>query len=319
MKKEIKISKGLRYFLISLLLAFLFFGGINYFQGNLEDFFFFKETKNLPLRAQISQDFFEEFRPFRNWEIEKTEIEAEAAIAVFLDSKGKEKVLFEKNSRQKLPVASLTKLMTALIVLENYDLSQNVEISEVLSEDNGQLKIGEKFEIGDLLYFLLISSDNGAAKALAKEMGLKSFVFLMNKKAQALGMERTFFVNPTGLDPDYDQEVSNFSTAQDLVILAKSALRQPLIYKILATSEIEIYSRENLISHKLENTNELLGTFPEVLVGKTGWTPKARGCLMVMTKAGKNKGKIISVILGSDNRFEEMEKLISWIDKAYIF
>lgn len=318
-EKKIKISRGLTYFLISLLLSFLFFAGLNYFQGNLEDFFFWQETKNLPLTAQLNQEFFENFKPFRNWNIENPQIGAQAALSVFINADGQEKVLFEKNSRQRLPIASLTKLMTALIALENYDLSRVIEISEHLPENNGQLKRGEKFEVKDLLYFLLVNSDNGAARALADKMGIQSFVFLMNKKAKALGMENTYFVNPTGLDPDNPKELSNFSTVRDLVILGKAAFKRPIIAKILSTPEIEIYSREALISHKLKNTNELLTKMPDLLVGKTGWTPQAKGCLMVMTKAPQNKGRIVSVILGSDNRFEEMKALINWLDRAYIF
>lgn len=309
------------YFLTSFLVTFLFFGGINYLQGNLEDFFIWQENKKFPLRAQINQDFLENLKPFRNWKVDNIEIEAKAAISVFINDKGQKKILFAKDSHKKLPIASLTKLMTALIVSENYDFSQIIETSEKLPEDNGQPKVGEKFEVGDLLYFLLMTSNNGAGNALAKTIGYNSFIFLMNKKAQDLGMANTYFVNPTGLDPDRPDEITNFSTARDLAVLGNIAYENPVISRILATSEIEIYSRENLTPYKLENTNELLGKMPEILAGKTGWTPKAGGCLIVVTKAPKNaeKGEIISVILGSEKRFEEMEKLITWIKKAYIF
>ena len=312
------MTKNFRYFLASFLLSFFFFLGINYFQKNLEDFFFWQETKNLVLSARIEKSF-ERFRPFRNWKVKGINLQAKAVLSVFIDDKGEEKVLFEKNSQQRLPIASLTKLMTALVALENYELSRPVKIAKILPEDNGQLKIGEKFEVKDLLYFLLISSNNTAAHALSEIMGSQSFVFLMNKKAQQIGMKETFFFNPTGLDPDDPGKLSNFSTAKDLLILLKTVSKNQLISEILLTPEIEIYSREKLILHKLENTNELLKKRFEILAGKTGWTPQAKGCLAVVVKAPRNKGKIIFIILGSEKRFEEMEKLIDWTKKAYVF
>lgn len=314
------ISKEFKYLIISFLLSFLFFGGVNYLENNLKDFFFWQEIAKNPqiLTAQLAVEFeIENIKPIRKKDIPNFELEAKSGISVLVRKNGSEKVLFEKNPRQRLSIASLTKLMTALLVLDNYELSQIVEISEKLPENNSQLKVGEKFEIGDLLYFLLITSDNQAAQDLAKIMGFKSFVFLMNKKTQELGMTDTFFVNPTGLDPNKPSDLDNFSTARDLIILGKTAFANPTVLEILGTPEIEIYSRENLIIHKLKNTNELLGKLPEILVGKTGWTPQAGGCLIVVTKAPKNRGEIISVILGSDNRFEEMKKLIDWVYQSY--
>lgn len=312
------MSKNLEYFFFSFFLSSLFFLAINYSQALLEDFFFFQATKDLPLKAQISQEYFERFRPFRNWKIENLEIQAKSALSVLIDSKGEEKILFEKNSQEKLPIASLTKLMTALVSLENYDLSQIVEITERLPNVDNQPKIGEKFEVGDLLYFLLITSDNQIAENLAKIIGKENFVFLMNKKAKELLMENTYFINPSGLDSKELGKPDNLSTAKDLAILAKEVFKNPFLFKVLSTNEIEIYSRENQSSYKLKNTNELLGK-SEILAGKTGWTPKARGCLIVLTSAPKNKGEVISIILGSENRFEEMEKLLNWIKSAYIF
>lgn len=316
---KIRPSKNFSYFIIALLLTLLVSVGINYFQGELEDFFVWQQTKNLPQTAQLEKDFFERFRPFRNWKIKSPEIAAKAAISVFFEKGGKEKVLFEKNAHQKLPFASLTKLMTALVVLENYPLSKTITITEKLPESNGQLQRGEKFAVKDLLYFLLVASDNDAAFNLAKEIGLPSFVFLMNKKARQLHMKNTFFSNPTGLDPDNDKEGENLSTAEDLALLGKAVFEKPLLAKILSTPEIEIYSQENLTPHHLENTNKLLEEKPEILGGKTGWTPRAGGCLLIVSEAPKNKGKIVSVILGSEARFKELEKLITWIEKAYLF
>ncbi len=315
-----KYLTGFKYFLVSFLLSFWFFAGINYFQEKLEDFFFLEETKKFSLEARVDQNSWEELKPFRNWKIDEPEIEAKAVLSIFFDKEGRTRTLFAENSHQRLRIASLAKLMTALIALENYELSQIIETPRGLTRENNRLREGEKFTVKDLLYFLLITSDNGAAQALAKEMGFESFIFLMNRKAHKLGMENTFFVNPTGLDPDSPQGVGNFSTAKDLVILGKAAFERPLILEILATPKIRIYSRKNFTLYELENTNRLLDAFPETLIiGKTGQTPQAKECLMTTIKAPQNKGKIISVILGSDNRFKETKELLDWIKKAYIF
>lgn len=313
------MTRNLKFFFISFLITSFLCWGLNLWEENLEEFFFWQKTRNLSLRAEMNQEFFEKFRPFRNWHVGNLEIEAKAGISVFIDHKGEEKVLFAKEVSKRLPIASLTKLMTAMVAMENYDPLQVVKIEKILPEDNGELKLGEKFTVKDLLYFLLISSNNTAGNTLAEIMGRDSFLFLMNKKAKALGMEDTFFFNPTGLDPNVPQDKNNFSTAKDLVILAKIISENQFLTGILLTPEIEIYSQEDFISHKLKNTNELLKKEIQILAGKTGWTPQARGCLAIVTKAPKKKGKIISVILGSEKRFEEMERLIRWVEKAYIF
>lgn len=314
------MTKALNYFLASLLGSALAFLGMNYLATTLEDFFFWQERQYYTaLAAQLNQSFEQEFRPFRNWKVKEYELEAAAGLVVLIDNQGREKVLFEKEAQKKLPIASLTKLMTALVVLDSYDLSRIVEIREVLKEGNGQLRRGEKFEVQDLLSFLLMTSDNEAAHTLAKERGGAEFVLLMNEKARALGMTDTSFVNPTGLDPDSPQEAFNVSTPRDLISLVRVSAESSLLREILSTPEIEIYSRERLIPHRLKNTNELLEERSDVLLGKTGWTPKAKGCLVLITRAPRDQGEIVSVILGSENRFEEMEQLIDWTKKAYLF
>lgn len=317
----------IRVVLIFFLLGLLLVGFI--FQKNLEDFLFWREmTKNPQLLAsQVNQQILEEklknLKPLRNWQVEELKIKAKSAISVLLNDEGRQRILFEKNSNKILPIASLTKLMTANIVLENYDLSREIQISEkaVTQEgETGKLKAGKIFPTKYLLYPLLIESSNGAAFSLVNdynEMGEEKFVELMNLKAKELGLKNTNFVNFTGLDPqtkfglEEPNRTLNSSTAEDLVKLTQYLLKKPLIWEILSTQKFNRYEAE------LINTNKLLKEIPGVIGGKTGYTEKAGGCMLLVLKAPKNQGLLINIILGSGDRFGEMEKLVNWVNIAY--
>ena len=314
----------LKIFLISLLISLPFWWGVNVFQENLEDFLFWKGMADNPqlLTAQIIQEEkLESLKPIRNWQIEDLKIEAKSVISVLVDSQNSEKILYEKAGNKKLPIASLTKLMTANVVLENYDLSQKIRISETAvdqEEEFGKLKAGKTFQVKYLLYPLLMESSNDAAYALANdynEMTEESFVSLMNLEAESLGLENTHFVNPTGLDSNPPTAL-NYSTAEDLVNFTKYLLKKPLIWEILSTPKFDLYGPE------LINTNELLGynlptTQINIIGGKTGWTPEAGGCFLLVMEVPRSSGYIINVILGSGDRFEEMKKLVDWLYQAY--
>jgi len=322
------MSKNFKFFFTVFLVSLLFWWGVNLFEKQLEDFFFWQEISQNPqvFTAQLDLERkLESLKPFPKRDIKDLEIGAKSAISVFVNQEGDFKILFEKDSDKKLPIASLTKLMTALVVLENYDFSQTVEISEeaVLQESEfGNLKIGEKFLVRDLLYPLLMESSNDAAYALAEMIGVKEFVDLMNIKTANLNLEKTFFVNPTGLDPENPAELTNYSTAEDLVKLGYYLRKnQKFLWEVLGTREYNLYSPDRIFHHQLKNTNELLNESAswrtQIIGGKTGWTPEAQGCLLLVYKAPKNRGEIINVVLDSENRFEEMKKLINWLNEAY--
>lgn len=285
------MTKNLKIFLASLLISLPFWWGVNLSQQELEDFLFWSKMAHNPklLTAQVVQEeTLSKLKPIRNWQVEDLKIEAEAAISVFMNNNGSERILFEKNSDKKLPIASLTKLMTAKVVLEHYDIS--------------------KTEIVTKLYSLLITSDNKAADALAEMIGKDAFVDLMNLEAKNLGMENTRFFNSTGLDPEVNKDRVNQSTAKDLIKLSKEiTTNQPLIWEITTLPGFE----DNL------NTNELLEEFPGIIGGKTGFTILAKGCLILVLKAPNSKGKVINVILGSPDRFRDMRELIDWVNSAY--
>lgn len=305
---------NLKYFFLAVLISLPFWWGINIFGKNLEEVFYLQEISQNPkiFLAQLNLGQVKEtIAPFQK-EIENFQIKAESAISVWLSSENQEKILFEKEIDKVLPIASLTKLMMANLVLEYYpDLSKIVEISpEAVFQngDQGNLKVGERLTIENLLYIMLIESSNDAAYALSEVISPEAFGDLMNLEARYLGMENTHFVDPMGLSPE------NRSTARDLVVLTKNLLGKPLIWEILGKPEFNLYTPDGIFHHKLQNTNELLGKIPGIIGGKTGYLPEAKECLLLVFKAPKNnEGVIINIILGAENKFEEMEKLINLV------
>lgn len=308
------MTKGLKYFLIAFLISIPFSFGINLFGKNLEDFFFWREIVRNPqlFTAQINIGALK-----KNSSAPSLEIQAKSAISVLIDSSGEEKIVFEKESDKVLPIASLAKLMVADIVMEYYDLSQVVKISEaaVFQEgDFGNLKVGEELSIKNLLYIMLIESSNDAAYALTEQISEDGFVELMNLEAKYLGMENTHFEDSMGISPQTQ------SNEKDLVILTKHLLEKPLIWEILKKPEFDLYTPDKIFHHKLINTNEILrewGSDLEIIGGKTGYTPEAGGCLLLVLKLSKD-GYLINIILGSEDRFSEMKQIIDFIKNARI-
>jgi D-alanyl-D-alanine carboxypeptidase len=317
-----------KIFLTAFVLSLPFWWGINLLEAELKDFFFWQEISQNPriFTAQIAlEEKLKELKPIRNKNIEDLTIEGKSAISFFLSNEGKEKILFGKNINQKLPIASLTKLMTALVVLKYYDLSKEIKISKeaVAQEENfGKLEVGKVFPAKYLLYPLLMESSNDAAFALANDyegMTERGFVELMRWEAEKLRLNNTFFDNPTGLDPEESGTELNYSTAFDLIKLTKELLKKPLIWEILATPKYTLYGPE------LINNNELLfddsiNWRKRIVGGKTGYTEMSGGCMLLVIRAPKNQGYLINVVLGTSNnhnRFNEMKKLVNWLEEAY--
>ena len=318
-----KKSRNFNYFLIFLLLSPLLWLGSNILEERLKDFFYWLELAENPhlmasQERQLSfQNRLRELKPVRIKNVPDLEISAKSAISVLVDKQGKERILFEKEKDIKLPIASLTKLITAKIVIDNYDLSKKIKISEeaVNQEENfGKLSAGKILSVKYLLYPLLMESSNDAAYALSNDydgMTEEKFLQLMNEKSINFGLQNTYFANSTGLDPEKPEEPKNYSTAFDLAKLAENLLEDKLLWEILAVPSFNSYGPE------LSNTNALLGKLPRIVGGKTGYTEEALGCFLLVIEAPRGKGYIISVILGSSDRFGEMEKLAAWLYQAY--
>jgi len=250
--------------------------------------------------------------------IEEPEISAKAAIAIDLNSEQqKNNILYQKNSNQKLPIASLTKIMTAVIAIEELNLEEVIKISKnsVFTDgDNGGLIIEEELILKNLLYFMLVESSNDAAMAVANDNGqiqYTNFIALMNEKAKELGLNNTYFTDPSGLSEE------NQSTVLEMANLVKYALNLPLLSEILRTQKTTINSLDNKFIHNLINTNKLLGKIPIILGGKTGFTTEAGGCMLTFSNINNNY--LITVVLGSKNREDDTEKLINWAQTAWIW
>ena len=298
--------------LASFALWFLAGTGIS----TLKDLFFWRELTRLSaasspdtLREQL-----EEVRPTAKPGVTPPEIRAEAAFSLLVTSEGKERVLFAKNQDSALPIASLTKLVTALVSLESYNLEEQVLVSaHAIAEegDQGMLLEGQTLSVQEMLYPLLLQSSNDAAVALAEHMGQENFLKRMNHRAQTLQLAQTSFMNPNGLDPEDLDQLPNLSSARDLAELAVFVKRQhPQIFKILVLPRFGPYV----------NTNEFVrsnGWETKVLGGKTGQTDLAQGCLILLLQSPENKGYTVNVILGAADRFGEMRKLVDWTHDGF--
>ena len=312
-----KIDSNLLFFVIAFFARSFIFFGINNLGRNIEDYVFFREvTKNPEIfKAQVNlENILEERARKKNAEKNPLELSAKSAVSIlFSPDSGVENILFEKDSDIVLPIASLTKLMMADVVLENYDLNKIIKISDkAVSQEGemGNLKVGEELSVENLLYITLIESSNDAAYALSEALPPDVLVHLMNLEAKYLGMTNTNFNDPMGISPQ------NQSTGKDLVILTKHLLdKQPLVWEILKKQEYELKSPDGVLHHKLINTNEILrewGAKLEIVGGKTGYTFQANGCFVLVLKVADN-GYLINVILGSDDRFGEMKQLVDWL------
>jgi D-alanyl-D-alanine carboxypeptidase len=241
------------------------------------------------------------------------QLAAKAAISVEIEN-GQPRLLFAKNEDRSMPIASLTKLMTAAVVFEHYDLSQKVIISQAAMDQEGEqgdLQLGQTLSVEDLLYIMLIESSNRAAYALAEYVGPDQFVAAMNVYAQDIGLSETHFADASGLNPD------SYSSAKDLVSLTRYLFdKYPLFREIIGLKQYNLYLDDGMFHHTLVNTNELLGQ-DHIIGGKTGFTNEAKGCVMTIQSGSQQGAYIINVILGSDNRFKEMGDMIHWINAPH--
>jgi D-alanyl-D-alanine carboxypeptidase len=254
------------------------------------------------------------YLPARDFNVPEPVLSAKAAVLFDVQSG---RFLFSKNPNQRLPIASITKLMSAVVILENLDLNEVFTVSpENINVDGkgADFYRNEQLRGIDLFKIMLIKSSNDAALAFATAARKKGidFVAKMNEKAQTIGMFNTKFADPAGLD-----DWGGFSTASDLVKLMSCAGEHDLISRVLKTKSATVTSAAGGTIHHLTNTNRLLGQVPEVIMGKTGYTDGALGAIALETKIDQGQNVLISVILGSNDRFGEAAKLIQWGKEAY--
>jgi D-alanyl-D-alanine carboxypeptidase (penicillin-binding protein 5/6) len=242
-------------------------------------------------------------------EVSKDPPPISAAAAILIDSNSGE-VLYGKNDDARMYPASTTKIMTAILILENGDLSEEVTVSEHAAETQDSplsLKPGEKLTLEDLLYAILVRSGNSAAVAAAEHIAgsEKAFVEMMNRRAKELGATGTHFVNPNGLhDPDH------YTTASDLAKIARHAITFDKFNRIVATGHYVLGRSISVENSYISNHNRLLGSYPGADGIKTGYTNEAGRCLV--GSATHDGWRLISVVLNSKDYVADTAALLDY-------
>lgn len=244
-----------------------------------------------------------------------------------------ERILYERNAEEKIYPASVTKLMTAILVVENCELDEIVTVSEnaVFSVPSGyvnaNLQVGEELTVEDLLYVMLIPSANDAANALAEHVGgsIESFSAMMNTRAKELGCTGSNFTNPSGL-----QEKEHYTTTRDLYLIAKEAITKPIIRKIIKTTQYTLPETNKYTDLKLKRifttTNYMIRSSltkyycDYCIGGKTGYTTEAKNC--VIEYAEKDGIELIAIVMGENasvkgKKFLDAKTMFEHVFKNY--
>jgi D-alanyl-D-alanine carboxypeptidase (penicillin-binding protein 5/6) len=244
---------------------------------------------------------------------------AEQSSSAILMEQDSGSVLYEKNSHEKLPPASMTKIMTLILVMEAIDKGKinwndKVRVSEYAASMGGSqifLEPGEQMTVEDMVKGIAIGSANDASVAMAEHLSgsMESFVQLMNEKAKQLGLKDTFFKNPTGLPT-----AGHYTSAHDMALMGKELLKHEEVTKF--TGLYEDYLRENTDKKFwLVNTNRLVKFYPGVDGLKTGFTNEAKYCLTAT--ANKNGMRVIAVVMGAPTPKERNAQITSMLDYAF--
>ena len=246
-----------------------------------------------------------------------------SAEAVYVLDTTTSEVLYQKQAHRQLPLASITKVMTALVAHESAHAGRVITITDTALEAEGDIGLfsGEKWRLEDLLHVVLLTSSNDGARALAEAFGgagqasgneTPSFVDTMNETARRLGLSRTFFLNETGLDEHDEQVPGAYGSARDVAHLFAYALAE--IPEYLGVTNMQAVERVSVsdVVHTATNTNKSVNTVPGLLASKTGYTDLAGGNLVTAVSVGLNR-PIIFVVLGStpEGRFSDMEQLVA--------
>lgn len=236
---------------------------------------------------------------------------AKSAILMDMDS---HRIIYGKDINYTQSVASISKIMTAISVIENTNIEKEIVVGDEILKAYGSgiyVKQGEKLKIKDLLYGLMMRSGNDAALVLAKNTSgsIEDFVKLMNENAKKIGMKNTTFNNPSGLD----EEKGNISSSYDMALLMSYAMKNKQFRKIVSTKEYTLKTDKNV--YKWRNKNKLLYSYKYTTGGKTGFTKIAKRTLV--TSASKNGLNLTIVTINDGNDFKDHENLYEEAFKNY--
>ena len=233
-------------------------------------------------------------------------IETSARSAIMMDTDTK-RILYSKNINEQRSVASISKIMTAILAIESGKMDDIVTIGDEIDKSYGSgiyIEKGEEITLRDLVYGLMLRSGNDASYAIANYVDGDNFVDLMNNKAKEIGMVNTVFNNPNGLD----EEAGNYSTAYDMAILTSYATKIEEYQKIVGTKQHVV--KTNKKTYLWINKNKLLFDYPNVTGGKTGFTRKAKRTLV--TTASKDDLNLVVVTLNDGNDFVDHKNLFEY-------
>lgn len=270
------------------------------------------------------------FIPVREANARDLKIWAGSSVAIDV---GSGTILHYDNGRKRTQIASLTKMMTAILAMENIkDLNEEVVITKEALDVSGtivgcptsvfcngnRMYEGEKVKVIDLMKAMLMNSANDAATILGIQIAGSSdkFVQMMNDETKKLGLKDTHFCTPSGLEID-GQEDQCYSSAYDIARVAAYSLQYDTIWNIMRISEDRFYSTDGKYMHELKNTDQLLNNLPNCIGGKTGFTPMAGKSLLLGATDPSGKHKIIAVVLNDETRWEDMKTLIDWVFENY--
>ncbi len=242
-----------------------------------------------------------------NARAEGVDVSANAAVVMEATTG---RVLYEKNAHEKMPMASTTKVMTALVALEYGNLNDIVTVSKNASGVEGSsiwLSVGEKMSLSDMLYGLMLASGNDAAVAIAEHVGgsVDAFVEMMNKKAQEIGAYDTHFMNPNGLPVE-----GHYTTAFDLALISAYAMRNPAFCEIVKTQYKTLPWEGHEWDRVVKNKNKILWNYEGGNGIKTGFTKEAGRCLTAA--AQRENMQLVSVVLSAPNMFEDCMALMDY-------
>ncbi len=237
--------------------------------------------------------------------LEPPEITAPSAL---LYNPTTRRIIYSKNPHARRGPASLTKIVTAMVAIERSEWEKTITIQEadLAVWSMVGMSEGEQYSLRDLLYLLLIPSDNAAAEAIARGLAgdVATYVSWMNALVEEWGLQDTRFANPSGLD-----DVDNYTSAYDMALIAERAMRDPTFAGVVGNYEI------NAAGYGLRNTNEMLVKYPGSVGVKTGTTDEAGECLVTLVK--RPQGAALCVVLGSQQRYEDSIALLDYFYGQY--
>ena len=285
-----------------------------------------KETAKIIYDKSITKDeWLQDITPLLVPDTNEPNLFAQGYISILVSNNGSSRMdLTKKNADMERPIASITKLVTTMVSLDNLDPSSVVILTNEEISHKGRSETifaGDALTVNELLHVLLIESNNDSALALASLLGIDQFISKMNSRVKTLGMHNTGFNNPSGLDPDNPGIKANYSTPRDISKLLVEVMENYPKIEEISSTKTHNACKVDLSCYKIENTNILLGdsSVPlKVLAGKTGETPRAKKNLAFVIESPTYPDQyIVNVVLESSDHYGDSKKLINWVLNSY--